>query len=291
MRRAILVCALALVCVAGVPAASAASLPSPTGYVNDNAQVLSPGARASLEAELAAFEKETSTEIAVVTVPSMDGDYIEHYAVQLFEAWGIGKNDRDNGILLLLAIEERKLRIEVGYGLEGALPDALAQRILDTEMTPLLKQGDYDGAVTAGVRAIAEATKGEYVAHEPLHDLSGSEASYLAFFIFYVLVRIAARVLAPTRSWWLGGIIGAFFGIFIWGMLGLTLVSGAGFTVVVLLFGLMLDFIVSSGHAYATARGVTPPWWAGGSGGRGGGGGFSGFGGGSSGGGGASGGW
>src|SRR6185503_4886307 len=106
-----------------------------------------------LEQELTAFEATTTSEIAVAIVPDMGGDYIENYAVKLFEDWKIGKAKQDNGVLLLVAVEERKLRIEVGYGLEGALPDSVAQSILDNEMTPRLRAGDYDGAVTAAVHA------------------------------------------------------------------------------------------------------------------------------------------
>src|SRR3989344_9429812 len=151
--------------LAAAPLALAYTSPGlPSGYVNDFANVLSDQAKQALESDLANLEKTTSNQIAVAIVPSMGGDYIENYAVKLFEEWGIGKRDRDNGILLLLSIEERKMRIEVGYGLEGALPDSIAQSILDNKMTPRLKAGDYDGAVTAGAQAIEQATKGEYTA-------------------------------------------------------------------------------------------------------------------------------
>ena len=147
----------------GAPAFAYTSPGSPTGYVNDFAHVLSDSTKQSLETELTNFNATTSNEIAVAIVPNMGGDYIENYAVQLFKEWGIGKKDKDNGVLLVVVSEEHKLRIEVGYGLEGALPDSVAQRILDNEMTPLLKANDYDGALAAGVHAIEAATQGEYI--------------------------------------------------------------------------------------------------------------------------------
>ncbi len=284
---------------AGVPSALAFSLPStPTGYVNDFAGVLSATTSSALEKELTAFEASTTNEIAVVIIPSMSGDYVEHYAVKLFEAWQIGKKDKDNGVLLLLSIEERKMRIEVGYGLEGVLPDALAQRILNNEMTPRLKAGDYDGAVTAGVQAIEEATRGEYAPSTPGESSSSvlDQFSIGLFVLFWLFgaAQFAAAVFARSKSWYDGGIVGMIggcaFGVFV-----LTTVWGTLASIAVLgLLGALFDFVVSRGYSNAKAAGTKIPWWAGGNvgrGGGGGGGGFGGFGGGSSGGGGASGGW
>src|SRR2546430_4392626 len=92
--------------------------PSPQGYVTDAAGVLDPSSKAQLESHLAEFERQTSNEIAVATVPSLEGETIETYAVELFKRWGVGKKGKDNGILLLVAPNDRKVRIEVGYGLE-----------------------------------------------------------------------------------------------------------------------------------------------------------------------------
>ncbi len=277
----------------GAPALAYTSPGSPTGYVSDFAQVLSSDTRNSLEVDLTAFAATTSNEIAVAIVPSMDGDYVENYAVKLFEEWKIGKEDRDNGVLLLLAIEEREMRIEVGYGLEGALPDSVAKRILDNEMTPLLKSGDYDGAVTAGVRSIIAATKGEYVGTDsqgtniPIEDISG--------FLIFLLIAIQwlFAMLARSKSWWAGGIVGLVAGIGIAAYFALAFAFAATLAGALALFGLLLDYLISNAYKSATRGGTTPPWWTGGGGFGGGGhtGGFGGFGGGSSGGGGASGRW
>jgi len=271
---------------------------SPNGYINDFAQVLRPDTKQTLEAELTGFASTTSNQIAVVTVPNMGGDYIENYAVKLFADWKIGTKAKDNGVLLLLSIEEHKMRIEVGYGLEGALPDSVAQSILNNEMTPLLKAGDYDGAVTAGVHAIEQATKGEYTAttapvSNPFVSFLENNVEGVLIFGFFIL-QFLASILARSRSWWAGGIVGFLGG------LGLTWYFAFGFLLMFeivtafSLFGLLFDYVVSSGYQKAKANGMPIPWWVGGSVGRGGGssgGGFGGFGGGGSGGGGASGSW
>ena len=283
----------ALIAVAGVafatPAFAYTSPGSPSGYVNDFAQVLSAGKTQELDARLAAFEQATSNEITVVTVPSMDGDYIENYAAKLFEEWGIGKKNTDNGVLLLLALEERKLRIEVGYGLEGALPDSVAQSIITNEITPLLKAGDYDGAVTAGVAGIEAATKGEYQGESNSGSMSGEDL----FFLFVLLPLFALQwfgaILGRSKSWWAGGIVGALGGLTVWAVFGLVLWFGFVLVGGLAVLGLLFDYFVSHAYSRSKTLGVHPPWWAGGGGSHGGG--FGGFGGGSSGGGGASGSW
>lgn len=288
--------------IALAPSAFAYTSPgSPSGYVNDFAHVLSPQTKQALESELASFEQTTSNQIAVVIISSMGGDYIENYAVKLFEEWGIGKKDTDNGVLLLLSIEERKMRIEVGYGLEGALPDSVAQSILNNEMTPRLKAGDYDGAITAGVRAIEAATQGEYTAtQKPAIDFRWNVTSLntllenLGFFAIILplfLLQFLGAILARSRSWWAGGAIGLIGGLGIGWLFALGLFVALPLAILLTLLGLGFDYLVSRSYQTAKARGVNPPWFIGGGGRGGGGGGFGGFGGGSSGGGGASGSW
>ncbi|HPQ82022.1 MAG TPA: TPM domain-containing protein, partial [bacterium] len=114
-----------------LPAAAHASIPRPAGFVNDLAGVVEPQTKANLERFLDSFEKQTGVEVAVATLPSLDSRPVEDVAVELFKSWGIGKKGKDNGILFLVAPNEKRMRIEVGYGLEGAINDALAGRILD----------------------------------------------------------------------------------------------------------------------------------------------------------------
>ncbi len=293
MKRIVLAVAFFASVATIVPFALAYSSPgSPSGYVNDFAKALSQETKLSLESELVNFEQQTSSEITVAIVSSMDGDYVEHYAVKLFEEWGVGEKDKDNGVLLLLSIEERKMRIEVGYGLEGALPDSVAQSILNNEMTPKLKAGDYDGAVSAGVHAIEEAARGEYTAAPNSPETSLQDSATIFFVAGLFIFQFLSAILARSRSWWAGGIVGFLGASGIGWFFALSVLFAVPLVILLTLLGLLFDYVVSTRYQNAKAQGVTPPWWVGGPGRSGSsGGGFGGFGGGSSGGGGASGGW
>jgi len=133
-----------------------APLPKPTGRVNDFAELLSAPARAALEQRLQDVATKTSSEIAVATVTSLDGMSVEDYANRLFKEWGVGQAKTDNGVLILVAPNDRAMRIEVGYGLEGILPDGLAGEIRDEQFLPRFRDDDYAGGITAGVTRIAD---------------------------------------------------------------------------------------------------------------------------------------
>ena len=150
-------------------ATSSAALEVPflSGRVTDNAEVLNDGTRRSVTERLKAHEEKTGDQIAVLTVPSLEGENIEEYAVKVFESWKLGKKGKDNGVLIIVAPKDRRMRIEVGYGLEGTLTDLAAGRIVRNVMTPRFKSGDYNGGIDAGVQAIlnllekGEAPSGE----------------------------------------------------------------------------------------------------------------------------------
>jgi uncharacterized protein len=142
----------------------------PQGYVNDFAGVAGSQA-AAIESLLMELEQKTGSQVAVVTVRTLGGDDLTDFAVRLFERWGIGQADQDNGVLLIAAIEDRDVRIEVGYGLEGAIPDAEAGRILDQAVLPFFRDGDYGSGLGAGAAAIAEQ-----VAREAGVELTGVAA-------------------------------------------------------------------------------------------------------------------
>lgn len=161
-RRILLFALLPLLLLAAPGAFAAPAIPSPQGYVTDAAGILSHATVLRLDQALQAFERSDSTQIAVLTVPSLEGEPLEEYSLKVAESWGIGQKGKDNGALLLVAKKERKVRIEVGYGLEGRLTDLIAGRIVDNEIVPRFKQGDFDGGVTAGVAAMMEAVRGEY---------------------------------------------------------------------------------------------------------------------------------
>jgi len=132
----------------------AADVPYLSGRVVDHAEILSPATRDSLTAALQAHEEATTNQIAVLTVPTIDGESIEGYATRVFEAWKLGRKDRDNGVLVVIVPQDRKLRIEVGYGLEGTLTDVACSRIIRNLMTPRFKAGDYDRGTADGVLAV-----------------------------------------------------------------------------------------------------------------------------------------
>lgn len=142
--------------------AAALDVPKLEGYVNDHAGLISPATELKVENFLRGFEASDSTQLVVLTIDSLQGAPLEGYSLKVVENWKIGQKDKDNGALLLVAKQERKIRIEVGYGLEGALTDLLAGRIIDNEITPRFKAGDFEGGIIAGVTSMAEAVRGEY---------------------------------------------------------------------------------------------------------------------------------
>lgn len=159
LKLLLLVFLLALPLV--VSATQVSQLPRPTSYVSDFAKVLSPQERASLEQIAVDLERNTTAELAIVTVPSLEGEDIAQYSIELADAWKVGKKGKDNGIILLLAPNERRVRIEVGYGLEGALPDVRASRIIRETMTPYLKADQWYDGLNAGAQAISLVVRGE----------------------------------------------------------------------------------------------------------------------------------
>jgi uncharacterized protein len=137
-------------------AAIAADVPYLTGRVTDNAGILSAHARKALSENLKAHEARTGNQIAVLTIPTLHGEAIEEYAVRVFEEWKLGQKGKDNGVLMIVVPEDRRMRIEVGYGLEGTLTDLMAGRIIQHVMTPRFGNGDYEGGLTDGVMAVVK---------------------------------------------------------------------------------------------------------------------------------------
>ncbi len=198
-------------------AALALEVPFLSGRVTDNAEILSAGARERITQTLKAHEEATTNQIAVLTIPSLEGGTVEEFAAQVFEAWKLGKKGKDNGVLLLIAPKDRRLRIEVGYGLEGPLTDVTASRIIRNVITPRFKANDYDGGVEQGVVAIIGAIKGEAVASESVSANGESESSFfkgpdiplterilLGAFIFGIIgLFTVIGVLTPGAGWFL----------------------------------------------------------------------------------------
>ena len=264
------------------------ALPEPVGYVNDFADVLSSEFEENLETKLASFSAQQGPEIAVVTIKSLEEDIIENYAEELFNQWGIGKKGEDNGVLFLAAIDDRKMRIEVGYGAEANLNDAKAGRIIRNTVTPEFKEEDYEAGIAKGTEEIIASLKGLETEPGPALETTEEVNPFTVFAIIFFsgLFVYLASFLARSKSWWAGGVIGFIIGI----------ISSLTVAIIVGLIGLLLDYILSKNYKnLKKSKKPTGFWptkggfWTGG--GKSSSGGFGGFGGGSSGGGGASGSW
>jgi uncharacterized protein len=159
----LLLLACVLACAGAAVAVGPPVPPAPTRFVTDKAGVIAPDVAARLEAQLSSFEKETSNQFLVYTETAVpDGTTLEEYTVACAQAWKAGQTQRKNGMILFVFPGSRKARLEVGYGLEGAMPDALARRVLDEQVLPRFRAGDYSGGISSGVSAAIAATKGEY---------------------------------------------------------------------------------------------------------------------------------
>ncbi len=281
------VTALAAFLLLPTPASAEFSVPPNDGFLSDTASIISQESERKIEQKLQAYKDVTTNEIAVVILKSLDGYAIEDAALDIGRKWGVG-SVKNNGVLMLISYEDKQIRIEVGYGLEGAVPDIVAQGIIDTDITPHFRDGDYAGGIEAAIDALEKHIGNEYTADRYA---TASENSFSVFGLFFVLLILQwlVAILGRTKSWWLGGVLGGVGGATIAFLFGWWLAIP-----VLVPLGLLLDFLVSRNYV---SRGTTS-WWAGGGwgpggGGRfgGGGGGFGGFGGGSFGGGGASGRW
>jgi uncharacterized protein len=262
----------------------------PTGLVNDFANVLSAEQKQQLENKLEQFKKDSSNEIAVAVINSLQDDTIENFAEELFKEWGIGQKGKDNGVLILVAKEDRKMRIEVGYGLEGDLTDAQSGWIINQIMKPAFADNNFYQGLDQAADKIIGATKGEVVPSD--QPTTGGKKLNIQFIFGAIVFGFIwlASVLGRSKSWWLGGVLGGIVGVVIGFFVGFLYLGIIAIAVLAPL-GLLFDFIVSKKYQAGKASGYLP-WWIGGGGfGGGSGGGFGGFGGGSSGGGGASGDW
>jgi len=161
LRRGLACLAFGLVCTAAVGAAAEFQVPPLRGAVNDDARMLSASARARIESALRALKDQAGTQLAVLTVESLGGETIEQASIRVTDQWQLGDEKRDDGVLMMIARDEQRIRIEVGQGLEGVLTDAWSRRIIDESMRPLFRAGDIDGGVTVGVFEIAQRTNPE----------------------------------------------------------------------------------------------------------------------------------
>ncbi len=228
--------------------------PSPARLVNDFAGVLTPEQREALEQKLVRFDDSTSSQIAVVIVPSIEGREMVETGTEIIRNWGVGGKKNNNGVVVLVAFQDRKISISTGYGLEKALPDLVCQQIIDLEMKPHFKGQDYYGGLDRGTAAIMLAARGAYTAPEGYDTRKKKEGTGTGFIIAIIIILI---ILSSIKK------------------------GGGG------------SFMSRRGYRGFNGPFLFPTNWGGGGSGGGwsGGGGFGGFGGGSGGGGGASGSW
>ncbi len=268
-------------------------VPEIDGRVTDKAGLYGQEFKSQLEEKLAKIDSETRAEVAVLTINKLPDAYIEEYAVEVFEKWGIGKAGEDNGVLLVIAKDDREVRIEVGYGLEGAITDGRAGEIIRSEIVPQFKLDNYELGTMAGVEKIEKYIKGEAETTNLISNTTNQVASFVDNFkiltLGFLFLTYMASFFAKTKEFVAGGIVGFLLGI-IFG----NLVVG----VILAVIGLIFDLILSRrGIGTDGFRNVSSPplWknnsWKNSGGKSGGGSGFGGFGGGRSGGGGASGKW
>jgi len=163
--------------------------PRPSGPVLDQGEMLSGAEEQRLARKISAFEDTTSTAVVVVTLQSLNGAPIADYAVTLGRAWGVGQEEKNNGVVLLVSRGDREMFIATGYGVEGALPDAIANRIVERVITPAFRQGQFYAGIDRGVDAIIQATKGEFEADEAARSASSDDGMPMAL-IFTLLVLV-----------------------------------------------------------------------------------------------------
>ncbi|MFK7895157.1 MAG: YgcG family protein [Myxococcota bacterium] len=282
------------------PAAALVAVPALEARVQDGAGLLSATEEQSLTAQLAAFEAETQHQIVVLTLPSLEGEAIESFSIRVADAWKIGQEEFDNGVILIVAAKDRRARIEVGYGLEGAIPDALAAQIMRNHMIPEFKRGAMSVGVQRGVDALIAAAKGEVLPDRPRRNDRGSAnrgyESALHASIFAAFFGVMLGGAAGSKHGWLRPPVGgASAGLLGW-LIGGSLAVGAAAAIFAAIGGLFFWLNPPSAGGFSGGRHSrrggfgTGGFGGGGFGGGGFGGGFGG-GGGGFGGGGASGGW
>lgn len=295
----IAIAAVAVACLGSTVQVHALDIPAaPTleTPIIDQTRTLTDEQIQQLSADIAKSRTQKSYQIGVLIIPTLGTDeYLEGYALKVAREWGIGEKDQDNGVLLLVVKNDRKVRIEVGRGLEGDLTDVTSSRIIRYAITPKFKQGDYYGGISSGIESIQHAVAKEA---DPALTSAQTDEFSVGDAIMFGLVAVPmaliwlGAILGRTKSWWAGGVVGGAGGVVL-----VVLFGAALWTIITLIvlvpLGLLFDFAVSRNYRQHISDGSAPSWWAGGThiGGGGFGGSGGGFGGGGFGGGGASGSW
>ena len=209
--------------------------------VTDLTQTLTSEQQSQLEAKLAGFEQQKGSQIAVLIVASTKPEEIEQYSIRVVDAWKLGRQKEDDGVLLLVAKDDRKMRIEVGYGLEGAIPDLIAKRIITEIMAPSFRQGDFYGGINNAVEQLMRLISGENLP-EPAHSQSTGDKLWDMMYLLFIGAFVAGGILRAIFGNFLGGVLnGGFIGMLVW-------IFGGGL-VTALVLGLIAFFFTFAGSA------------------------------------------
>ena len=222
-------------------ASAQVAVPPLAGHVTDLTATLTPAQKESLEQTLAAFEARKGSQLAVLLLPTTAPEGIDQYALRVAEQWQIGRAKVDDGAILVVAKDDRTLRLEVGYGLEGALSDIVSKRIISDTIVPRFKQGDYFGGIDAGVAQIIRVVDGEALPSPPSQRTQGPDDLRQMFPFLLIVVLVVGGVLRNTIGKLAGSVVtGALVGVLAWLLLGavlLAVLAGLVATVVTLLGG------------------------------------------------------
>jgi uncharacterized protein len=250
-----LVAVLALVSTMAIAASvSALDVPALSGRVGDLAHVLPASTVESLSAQLAAHETQTGNQVAVLILPSLEGEPLEEFSHRVATVWKLGQKGTDNGVLLLVAIRERKVRIEVGYGLEGALTDARSAQIIRNDIVPRFRAGDLSGGVTAGVDAIVRTIEGTYqVSGEAVPP---QQNEYIQQIVLAVIVGVVVGLGLMGIHRFLGPVAGTGISMLLAPWMAPALITG-GITLLLLL----VLFVAGTGTRGGRYRGVEDEVW------------------------------
>lgn len=282
-------------------------IPAYNGWVTDQTGTLNATEIQTLGIKLEQFKRETSNEIAVLLVPTVEPYTIEEYSIAVARDWGVGRKGINNGVLFIIAINDRQMRFEIGTGLEGAIPDITAKQIIDDIARPHFRNGDFFIGIDESLTAIMQAAKGEYNTPVQVADTTtnGNSGDFMYILVLYAVsvsvIQMVVTYMRNTKSWWQGGVLGGIIG----GVMALIFFGTAiiGIAIFVAIFGglgALFDWYLSkdAGKPGAKNKSHSAFWlffnggrdndrWGGGSSG----GGFSGFSGGGFSGGGSSGSW
>jgi uncharacterized protein len=273
----------ALLTVTALAGAAHADVPVPplTARVTDLTGTLNAQQKGELESRIAAFEARRGSQIAVLLLPTTKPEEIEQYSIRVAEAWKIGREKVDDGLILIVAKDDRRLRIEVGYGLEGAIPDSVAKRVINERITPRFKEGDFYGGVREGVDQLIKLAEGEKLPSPQA--AAGGPQSLPDNFLDYIFLAIGFSIFAGIFLKAMFGrfpgalATGAAMGLIAWLMFGLIIAAAAAVIIFLITF---LNTGTGRGGGWSSGSGGS--WGGGSSGGSWGGGGGGGFGGGGS---------